>query len=290
LPGIASSNFQVSYSLSRVISDAGFGGSSGAGTADQFFNSYPVDTYNPAGYMGRNSNDHTHILSFGGSFLIKYGPQIGVIGHFFSAGATSLTLPGEADAAGSPAGEIFRTDVTGDGTTGDLVPGTVVGAYMHQVKPGGLAELVNNYNATQAGTLTPAGQALVSAGLFTQPQLVSLGAVKPTLNPVPANGGLSNSAFRDFDASVSYPISFARFREGLSLVPGITFYNAFNMSNFGRLSGSLLWSGTSGASTLSYLNGANNTATQNGFRTDRASGTFDQGGPRTTEFQLKLNF
>ena len=290
LPGIASSNFQVSYSLSRVISDAGFGGSSGAGTADQFFNSYPVDTYNPAGYMGRNSNDHTHILSFGGSFLIKYGPQIGVIGHFFSAGATSLTLPGEADAAGSPAGEIFRTDVTGDGTTGDLVPGTVVGAYMHQVKPGGLAKLVNNYNATQAGTLTPAGQALVSAGLFTQPQLVSLGAVKPTLNPVPANGGLSNSAFRDFDASVSYPISFARFREGLSLVPGITFYNAFNMSNFGRLSGSLLWSGTSGASTLSYLNGANNTATQNGFRTDRASGTFDQGGPRTTEFQLKLNF
>jgi len=38
------------------------------------------------------------------------------------------------------------------------------------------------------------------------------------------------------------------------------------------------------------LNGANDQVTENGFRTDRASGTFDQGGPRTTEFQLKLNF
>jgi hypothetical protein len=240
--------------------------------------------------MGRNSNDHTNEVSFGGSFLIKYGPQIGIIGHFFSAGATSLTLPGEADASGSAAGEIFRTDVTGDGTTGDLLPGTGVGAYMHQVKPGSLAKVVSNYNATQAGTLTPAGQALVNAGLFTQAQLVALGAVKPTLNPVPANGPLPNPAFRDFDASVSYPISFGRFREGLSLVPSIVFYNAFNMSNFGRLTGSLLWSGTTNASTLSALNGANDQATQNGFRTDRASGTFDQGGPRTTEFQLKLNF
>jgi hypothetical protein len=289
-PGITSSNFQVSYSLSRIISNAGFGGSSGAGTADQFFNSYPVDFYNPAGYLGRNSNDHTNEVSFGGSFLIKYGPQLGIIGHFFSAGASSLTLPTAANAAGSTAGEIFRTDVTGDGTTGDLVPGTVVGAYMHQVKPGTLGKLITNYNATQAGTLTPAGQALVNAGLFTQAQLVSLGAVKPTLNAAPTNGSLSNPAFRDFDASLSYPISFARFREGLSLVPGITFYNVFNMSNFGRLTGGLLWSGTPGASTLSNLNGANDQVTENGFRTDRASGTFDQGGPRTTEFQLKLNF
>jgi hypothetical protein len=161
---------------------------------------------------------------------------------------------------------------------------------MHQVKPGTLGKLITNYNATQAGTLTPAGQALVNAGLFTQAQLVSLGAVKPTLNAAPTNGSLSNPAFRDFDASLSYPISFARFREGLSLVPGITFYNVFNMSNFGRLTGGLLWSGTPGASTLSNLNGANDQVTENGFRTDRASGTFDQGGPRTTEFQLKLNF
>jgi hypothetical protein len=131
-PGVANANFQIAYSLSRVISNAGFGGSSGAGTADQFFNGLPVDQYNPKGYMGRNSNDHTNILSFGGSFLFKYGPQLGIIGHFFSAGATTLTLPVGSEPGGSGAGEIFRTDVTGDGTTGDLLPGTKVGAYMHQ--------------------------------------------------------------------------------------------------------------------------------------------------------------
>jgi hypothetical protein len=301
VPGVAYANIQVAYSLSRVISDAGFGGSSGAGTADQFFNGLPVDMYNPSGYMGRNSNDHTNILSFNGFFRIKYGPQLGLIGHFFSAGASTLTLPQEAEPGGYGAGEIFRTDVTGDGTTGDLLPGTGVGAYMHQVKPGNLGKFISNYNATQAGTLTPAGQALVNAGLFTQAQLVALQAVKPTLHAAPPNGALPNSDFRDFDVSFSYPISFSRFREGLSLVPGIVFYNVTNMANFGRLDGGLISAGTTADNSCSTdplnpgnpvaaLNGSNSPCVQNGVRTERASGTFDQGAPRTTEFQLKLNF
>jgi hypothetical protein len=297
-PGIVSANYQVSYSLSRIISNAGFGGSSGAGTADQFFNSQPVDQYDPASYKGRNSNDHTNELSFGGSAQFKYGPQLGLIGHFFSAGATTLTLPTESDPQASGAGEIFRTDTTGDGSTGDLLPGTNVGAYMHQVKPRQLIQVINNYNATQAGTLTPAGQALINAGLLSQGELVALGATKPLLHPAPPNGALPNSAFRTFDASFSYPIKLARFREGMSLVPGITFYNVANLANFGRLSGSLICGGgpqcptadNTGNNDVAALNGSNNFSTQNGLRTERGSGTFAQGSPRTTEFQLKLNF
>ena len=290
--GISNANYQVSYSLSRAISDAGFGGTSTVGTSDQFFNSLPVDQYDPKSFMGRNSGDHSNELSFGGSFLIKHGPQVGLIGHFFSAGASTLTLP----VAGTP-GEIFRTDVTGDGSTGDLVPGTEVGAYMHQVKPGSLAGVINNYNATQAGTLTPAGQALVSAGVLTQAQLVALGAVKPTLHAAPPNGSLPNAAFRDFDTSLSYPISLGRFREGMSLVPGISFYNLFNLANFGSLAGNLINAdqaadnntGPTG-NPVAALNGSNTAAIENGVRTERGSGTFAQGSPRTTEFQLKLNF
>jgi len=287
VPGIASANFQLSYSLSRIVSDAGFGGTSSIGTSDQFFNSFPVDNDDPKSYMGRNSNDHSNEVSFGGSFLVKHGPQVGIIGHFFSAGASTLTLP----VSGAP-GEIFRTDVTGDGTTGDLLPGTEVGAYMHQVKPKNLAAFVNNYNNTRGNgqTFTPAGQALVASGLFTASQLVAAGGVEPTLNSVPSNGSVANPAFRDFDASVSYPISLSRLREGFSLVPGISFYNVFNMANYGRLTGDLINSSTPGASSASALNGGNTFPILNSLRTERGSGTFAQGSPRTTEFQLKLNF
>jgi hypothetical protein len=290
-PGIVSSNLQISYSLSRIVSDAGVGAS--GGTADQFFNSTPYDYNDPKSFTGRNSNDHTNELSFGGTVLLKYGPQLGLIGHFFSAGATSLTLPTSADPAGSGAGEIFRTDVTGDGTVGDLVPGTAPGAFMHQVKPGSLGKFITQYNATQAGTLTPAGQALVTAGLFTQAQLVAAGAVKPVLQPAPANGPIPNAAFRALDASLSYPISFARFREGLQLVPGIAFYNVANLANFNRLTGQLQATPQSYGLTqpsATRLNGTNSYATEDGLRVQRGSGTFDAGGPRTTEFQLKLNF
>ncbi len=76
--------------------------------------------------------------------------------------------------SGAP-GEIFRTDVTGDGTTGDIVPGTNVGCLLPQPHPGNINQFINNYNTTQAGTLTPAGQALVTAGLFTQGELAALG-------------------------------------------------------------------------------------------------------------------
>jgi Carboxypeptidase regulatory-like domain len=277
-PGILNSNFQISYSLSRIVSDVG-----GATSADQFINSAPYDTYDPKSFTGRNSNDHSNELSFGGTFTMKYGLQVGLIGHFFSATPTSLSLP----VSGSP-GEIFRTDVTGDGTVGDLVPGTLPGDYMHRFTSKTLENLITGYNSSQAGTLTPAGQALVTAGLFTQAQLVALGASKPALAPVPANGALPNSVFRTLDASISYPISLKRIREGITLIPTISMYNAANMANFGGLSGELQTAANSGLPGA--LNGPNTAAVQNGLRIQRSAGTFDQGAPRSTEFQLKLNF
>src|SRR5262249_14294752 len=100
--------------------------------------------------------------------------------HWATAGALTLAL---AD-SGLP-GEIFRSDVTGDGTVDDLIPGTNIGAFGRDVKPGAINNLINQYNSNSAGQLTPAGQALVSAGLFSQGQLTSLGAVTPTLAAAP---------------------------------------------------------------------------------------------------------
>jgi hypothetical protein len=285
-PGIVSSNMQISYNLSRIV------GSTGSGTAgDQFFaGAVPFDNDDPNRYMGRTALDHTNELSFGGSLAVKYGLQVAMIGHFYSAPAQSLTL----DALGSPAGQIFQTDVDGDGSVGDLVPGTGPGYYEHQIKGAGLNKLINNYNATAAGTPTPAGNALIAAGLITQQQLIALNGVQHAIAAAPANP-LSNAAFRTFDLSANYPIRFSRLREGMSIVPGVAMYNVFNMSNFsaipnivGGATGVLL--NTADANQQGYFNGPNTQDTLNQARTVRNSGTFDQGGPRTTEFQLKVNF
>ncbi len=74
----------------------------------------------------------------------------------------------------------------------------------------------------------------------------------------------------------------------MTLTPTVAMYNAFNMSNFAGFVGTLL--NTSDAGTTGYLNGPTDQGTLNANRTTRNSGTFDQGGPRTTEFQLKLQF
>jgi|HubBroStandDraft_1064217.scaffolds.fasta_scaffold05491_3 hypothetical protein len=285
MPGITQSNLQVAYSFSRIESSTGAPNALSTTVSDQFFGgARPWNNDNPNEYMGRNNIDHTNELSFGGSISVKYGAQIGLVGHFFSAPASTLTL----DSTSGATAQIFQTDVDGDGTWGDLAPGTNPGYYMHQVKGGqSLNALISNYNQAHAGQLTPAGQALVSAGLFTPGQLSGLNAVQQALAPAP-NNPLENAAYRTVDLSVHYPISLSKVREGMSLLPGVSFYNVFNMSNFSPFGGMLL--NTNDAGTPGYLNGPSNQTVLDTNRVQRASGTFDAGGPRTTEFQLKLNF
>jgi hypothetical protein len=281
LPGIVNTNLQISYNLSRAVSNS-------TGGSNQFFagsGAFNQDCVNC--YIGRTDADRTNQLSLGGSFTIKYGLQAAVVGHFFSAPPENLTL-GDIDGAS----QIYKTDVDGDGTTGDLIPGTRPGAYMHEVKGAGLSKVINNYNATQVGTLTPAGEALVAAGLFTQSQLVALGAVKQALLPAPTNP-IQNSATRTLDASIKYPIGYLkRFREGLVITPGVTMYNVTNMSNYGNFSGLLDATDASSAATSNALNGPNSQDVLGRQRVLRGSGngTFDQGGPRSTEFSLKIDF
>jgi hypothetical protein len=278
-PGIESANMQISYNLSSVTTNSG-------GGSDAFFSSGSFDNDNPGAYMGNAPLDHRHQVTFGTTFLVKYGPKLGIVGHFFSAPPTNLTLD-----APNTVGNIFQNDVTGDGTTSDLAPGTLPGAYMRSIKPGDVARYITNFNNTLGNTLTPAGQALVSAGLLTPGQLVALGGAIQPLTPLPQSTSLSNPSIRALDVSLSYPIRLNRLREGLSLEPGISFYNVGNLSNYtnGGISG-VLHNVADAGDPSGEVNGPNNQGVLNQFRTGRGSGTFDADGPRSTEFQLKLNF
>ena len=99
------------------------------------------------------------------------GFWFGLISHFYSPLSSAIVAPS------SNTGDIFVNDFTGDGTVGDPLPGTHLGQFDRGTNANELGALVNNYNNTVAGTLTPAGQTLVKSGLMTQDQLVALGGV-----------------------------------------------------------------------------------------------------------------
>ncbi len=289
VPGIERSNLQISYNLSRIVS------SSNNSTSDQFFSSPSWSNDNPTQFIGRSQLDRKHEVNFGGSFFVKYGPEIGVIGHFYSALPQSLTLDSAAGPA-DPVANIYRSDLDGDGTFGDLAPGTLPGDYMHRIKPANLGAYINNFNATYPGRLTPAGLALVNSGIMTAAQLVALGAtVQPLPNAV-TGSALNNPMYESMDLTFSYPIRVGHYvhtlGEGVMLEPKVAFYNVGNFGNFGGSTnpGVAPFGGVLNQSGEGNLNGPNNADVYNSVRVTRQSGTFDQGGPRTTEFQLRLSF
>ena len=283
--GIADSNFEASYALGKTVS------SSGAGS-DQFFTGSAWDYNNPTQYIGYASLDRRNTISFGGSFTVARGPQIGIIGHIYSAPPSNLLL----DNSSGVAGQIFTSDAIGDGSTNQhLVPGTNPGQYMRSTGPGGLQSVINNYNAKYGNHLSPAGNTLVNSGLVTAAQLQQLGGVLQPIAPTPQNGPITNPPFRQIDASVSYPVHINKISEVFTLTPGVAIYNVANLGNFNAPeyvaaagNGTLL--NTADAGQANALNGPNDYSVKNQNRISRGAGTFDAGGPRSTEFQLKLDF
>jgi len=276
--GVKALSWQVSYALSKYVGSA----------LDSDFINTAVDNNHPVGALGPNGLDRTHQFSFGGTFDFPAYIRFSVIGHVYSPLPVSLTLPGAGP------GGIFQSDVTGDGSgdgsgvypTGDLVPGTKIGAFGRTIKQGDLASFIANYNATQAGQATPAGQVLIQNGLFTQAQLQSLGAVLPTL-AAPPGGQVGLGWLRTFDFKFAYP---RKIRENLLIEPSVSIFNAFNMSNF-DLPGNTL-SGVLNLASDTTTTGSVNSTTA-ATRTTRVlpgSGVFDLGAPRVIEFGLRLTF
>ncbi|HXF14155.1 MAG TPA: carboxypeptidase regulatory-like domain-containing protein [Terriglobales bacterium] len=276
LPFIHGVNAQFAYTLSRFDSMAG----------DQDFINNANDFNNPTAFFGPTSFDRRHQFSFGTIFTFPASVQMSFIGHFNSPLPTTLV----SEDLGRP-GEIFHTDFTGDGTTGDIIPGQNIGTYGRSVSAAGLASVIANYNVNQAGTLTPAGQALVNAGLFTQTQLIQLGAVKDTLAPVQPGTLYANDWLRAFDMRFSVPI---KVKERVSIEPSISIFNIFNFANF-AISPATRVNGVLSASNLNgtVYTGAGNpnaTNTLDGSRAGLGSGTFSLGAPRQLEYGLKITF
>jgi hypothetical protein len=222
--------------------------------------------------------DRTHQFSFGGYLDLPERFQIGLIWHFYSPLSTTLTVPNTAEGAG----EIFRTDFTGDGTTQDPVPGTHVGEFDRGINASNINRVIDNYNATVAGRPIPAGQVLIQQGLMTPAQLTALGAVPPALPDAPANQA-NLGWLRVVDATISWTYFV---KERVAVKPSVGFYNIFNFANFDLptsiMSGLL-------AGTAGTINGTD-PAAHNTNRVGVGTGVFTLGSPREIEFSLKITF
>jgi hypothetical protein len=274
LPEVKALNLQVSYSLSRLD----------AMTYDQDFGGmlWSWDNYNH--FIGPNALDRTNQFSFGGYFTLVHGFQLSLIAHADSSLPQNLTLPPGQEREATTA-QIFQSDLDGDGTVGDIMPGTNVGSFGRSVNPSNINSYITAYNNKYAGQLTPAGQALVSAGLMTASELQQLGAVAPQIALAPA-GQVGMGGLFSADLGLTY---IGRIHESVTIQPSITFYNVTNSQNFDQ--GNVLLSGILQAAGSPSTGSANNTTYgQRSTHVTLGSGVYGQGGPRVLEFGLKLTF
>lgn len=267
--GVRNMSIQVGYALSRLEAMA----------ADQDFINGATDYANINHFFGPTGLDRTHQLSFGGLIEFPRAIRLAYTTRVATALPTTLYMPASGDS-----GEIFRTDVTGDGTTGDVLPGTNVGAFDRTVRGVGINKVIANYNNTVAGTLTPAGQALVGAGLMTEGQLIALGATPEKIQLAPGNQENNDSSLNAgirLSAVLRPNRAVKSIGERLTIEPSVSVFNVFNFANYYTLDGTL------SGGPLS----ANGTTKAN--RTNKVflgSGIFSYGAPRIFEFGVKVTF
>jgi hypothetical protein len=270
-------NLQASYTRSRFSSMV----------FDQDFIYDAIDQQKPNRYFGPTSFDRTHQFAFGLILEFPKFAKVSLIQHFNSPFPTTLSVYNQ-----TRVDEVFHTDLTGDGTEGDILPGTNIGSFGRGIS--NLGAVITKYNNTVAGNPTPAGQALIDAGLMTQAQLVAAGGVADTLDPPVANY-VKNGWFNNTDLRVSFPIRIIK--ERLTIEPTVSLFNLFNKANFQVAPGCINDTGASASSMCGALNSSlPNTigyATRADIESQRAyqsPSLFNMGSARQAEFELRFTF
>ncbi len=293
--GMHAINAQVSYSYSSFKNSGGGSGISGVlggiSNSDQDFIVPSLDNADPNRYFGPSLLNRPNQFSFGVVGSLPWNFQLSFIGHFYSALSVPIEVPGTGP------GAIFQTDFTGDGTVQDPLPGTANGAFGSQYNGSSINQLLTNYNNNYGNKVTPAGQALISNGLFTQSQLQQLGAVAPciaggsinspncTLQFAPP-GQVNMGNLRDFDLKFAWTYKLEAKSHVIAFQPSVGFFNLFNFANF-DLPPNALTGGLTGSA--GSINGTTS-ATRITNRVGAGTGVFNLGAPRAMEFGMSINF
>ena len=268
-------NVVASYALSRLETKGTFEDPAFVWVSD------PINNDKPLEFRGPGSLDRTHMLTVGSLFTIPGGIRLNSIWRAFGALPQAVFVPPVSAGAGA---EIFQTDFNGDGFGSDVLPGTNRGSYGRKIGCGAAAvnRVIDAYNSTQAGNPTPAGQALVDAGLFTTAQLKQLGAVSPNVARAP-DGQVCLDSFLTTDVRIAR--AFKLRHERILVEPALEIFNLFNVANYdlpdNKLSGVL-------TGVVGSLNGT--TRANHTNRAGLTGGSFALGTPRSWQFVLRVTF
>ncbi|MGZ4835928.1 MAG: outer membrane beta-barrel protein, partial [Terriglobales bacterium] len=241
-------------------------------------------------HWGASGLDRTHQLTFIPTAQLPRGLRLSMIAHLASPLPLSAYVP-QQDGGGVP-GEIFHSDISGDGTVGDLLPATYIGS-TGKYSTSDVTKAIAFYNTHFGGKLTPAGAALANSGLFTGTQLVLLGAYSPVIQGPPGHSAEA-TWLKTIDLRLSWPF---RVGERVKLEPSASFFNVFNFANFGgagnQLSGVLNGapgSSLNNASSPGYCGSSTAFCTSRLDRVLAGSGTYANGAPRQMEFGIRITF
>src|SRR5262245_21521446 len=261
-----------SYALSRFESSSG----------DQDFIGPSVLNDAPTKFFGPSGLDRTHQFSMGLLVDLPWGFKFNTTNRIASPLSQNVFISGTNL---GPA-EIFFTDLDGDGVTQDPLPGTNRGAFGRSLKNGrALNTLISAFNQQVTnGAITPAGRALISAGLFSESQLRALSGVfnNGTVVDLAPADQVGLDPFFNTDVRLSWTY---RIKEGVSIQPIVEVFNLFNIANFdtpGNRLGSFL------DASPGSING-----TSPGLRNNRyglGSGSFAPGLPRAFQFGIRVDF
>ncbi len=224
-------DYTISYALSRAEATSGSG-------RQEFITNTTRNNDNYNADFGPTNNDRTHL--FGAGLIIGTigGFNINPTIRFGSAPPVTLNVPFTDTFA--VANNIFTTDLNGDGgvgtsARGDVLPGTNIGDLGSGISSWQeLNSIIAQFNSSVAGTLTPHAQRLVASGLFSQAQLISLGAVVKPITPVPENNPWPFQGRFSADLRVTRPISI---KERFRIEPYLEVFNLFNNTPKGTYAG-----------------------------------------------------
>jgi hypothetical protein len=284
----------ISYALSRyrtnIAEPDGSGGDYSILNVAQDFNRPHL------GHFGSSGLDRTHQLTFTPVAELPHGLRLSMIAHLASPLPLSVYIPQQD--GGGVAGEIFRSDVTGDGTVGDLLPGTFLGS-TGKYSTANLTKAIAFYNTNFAGQqgqqqyLTPAGVALVNGGLFRTDQLHALGAYPQPIQALPGHYAEA-TWLKTMDLRLGRPFQVG---DRVHVEPNVAIFNVFNWANFGgagnQLSGVLNGAPGSSLNNASSAGYCGNSTAFCSSRLDRVlpgSGTYANGAPRQVEFGVRITF
>jgi hypothetical protein len=292
--GLRHFDLSISYTFSKYRSNVAM--ANGAG-GDYSLLSVAEDYNRPhTGHWGASGLDRRQFFTFAPSFDLPRGLRLAMIAQFASPLPLSVRIP-QMDGGGI-AGEIYRSDITGDGSVGDLLFGTQVGGVGAR-KASDLQTAIRVFNSLFGSQpVSPAAQALYtgtqfSGPLMTRDQVSKLGAVLPHLQDLPASPAQS-TWLKTVDLRLSWPI---RVGEKIRVEPTASVFNVFNFANFGGPGHQL--SGVLDGSPGSALNYASNNGSCNSnvaicsARLDRivpGSGVYSVGAPRQFDFGVRITF